>query len=174
MIKLKFIAFYTVGLFALTSNASATTLTLGMGNTDVVITAAAGANGVASAFNDIFNFTLSGPGKVNYRVTEKEFALALVSPGSPSTSTTYQIYDIQDKSFSYGLYNSLDQLISLSNLDNLIDGAYYFKVSGLTAGLLGGQYSLNINISPVPEPQTTSMIALGLGLIGLVSLRKKQ
>lgn len=170
MSKLTGFALATLLVSGFATNASATTATLGAGSTSLIITAPSGTNGASVTFNDIFNFTLTGPGKVSYQVTEKEFQFGVPTP---TGFLTYQLYDINDSSLTYGLYNSANQLVT--NLNSLTSGAYSFKVSGLTTGLLGGQYSLKMNITalPVPEPETNLMMLLGLAAIGRIAYRKK-
>lgn len=171
MSKVRGLALATLLVTGFATEASAATATLGAGNTNLIITAPSGPNGASVTFNDIFSFTLTGPGKVSYQVTEKEFAFGVPTP---SGFTTYQLYDISDSSLSYGLYNSANQLVT--NLNSLTSGSYAFKVSGLTTGLLGGQYSLKMNITalPVPEPETNLMMLLGLAAIGSIARRKKK
>lgn len=56
-------------------------------------------------------------------------------------------------------------------------GSYTFKVFGNAfAGSGANDFSglLNVVTTPVPEPEAFSMIALGLGLVGLAGLRKKK
>eukprot|EP01139_Manchomonas_bermudensis_P018368 Amastigsp_a531147_3.p1 type:complete len:171 gc:universal Amastigsp_a531147_3:518-6(-) len=57
-------------------------------------------------------------------------------------------------------------------------GSYTFKVLGnaFSAGAGANNFSgvLNVVTTPVPEPEAFSMIALGLGLVGLAGLRKKK
>ena len=170
MSKLRGLALATLLVTGFATEASAATATLGAGNTNLIITAPSGTNGASVTFNDVFNFTLTGPGKVSYQVTEKEVQFGFPTP---SGFSIYQLYDIDDNSLSYGLYNSANQLVT--NLNSLTSGAYSFKVTGLTTGLFGGQYSLKMNITalPVPEPETNLMMLLGLAAIGSIARRKK-
>lgn len=98
-------------------------------------------------------------------------------------------FDITDILLSAGTLTKSDSesVTPLVGARTLTADSFTFLNSSLAAGtytltVLGTSYSSNASFtggfevvtSPVPEPQTTGMIALGLGLIGLISLRKKQ
>ncbi len=162
----------TLATFAV--NAGATTVTLGVGSSTLpMVVPAGGILGPSVSFNDIFNFTLAGPGKISYQVSEKEVVFGYPDPSSSLGFSVAQIYDISDTSFTYGLYNASNTLVT--DLNNLTSGAYYIKVSGTTTGLFGGQYTLKTTITalPVPEPETNLMMLLGLAAIGTLTYRKK-
>lgn len=59
-------------------------------------------------------------------------------------------------------------------------GQYYLKITGITSGMYGAQYNGAISftapnpISPVPEPETLSMMLVGLGLMGSIALRRNR
>ena len=98
-------------------------------------------------------------------------------------------FDITDVTLSTGSLTKADNEIvtPLSGAFTRTSNSFSFFNSSLAAGtytltVLGTSYSSNASFnggfelitSPVPEPQTTGMIALGLSLMGLISLRKKQ
>ncbi len=58
------------------------------------------------------------------------------------------------------------------NQVSLANGNYYFDVKG-TVGRFGGGYVIASSISPVPEPETYAMLMAGLGLMGLIAIRRK-
>lgn len=49
---------------------------------------------------------------------------------------------------------------------------YYFTVSGIGSGMLGGQYVFAVSTLPVPEPESYAMLLAGLGLMGAISRRR--
>jgi hypothetical protein len=61
---------------------------------------------------------------------------------------------------------------------NLLSGVYTLEIRGDVTGLNGGSYAGVLNImaqtAPVPEPETYSMMLLGLGLAGFAALRRKR
>lgn len=98
-------------------------------------------------------------------------------------------FDITDILLSAGTLTKSDTEIvtPLAGSFTTTSDSFSFFNNSLAAGtytltVLGKSYSSNASFSggfelvtsPVPEPQTTGMIALGLGVIGLISLRKKQ
>lgn len=173
MSKLSGIALAAVVGLAFTANANAyNSGTIGSGTTNLTLTVPSGPLGASQSFTDIFNLTLSSASQISYQVTEKEVVFGYLSPTGP---TLAQLYDIDDASLSYGLYSTLAPSTLITNLSNLSAGSYFFKVTGTSIGLLGGQYALKMGVSalPVPEPETNLMMLLGLTAIGTMVYRKK-
>jgi hypothetical protein len=54
----------------------------------------------------------------------------------------------------------------------LASGDYYYTVSGVGTGSLGGFYSLGSTVTPIPEPQTLALLLGGLGALGFMSRRR--
>nr|WP_314544178.1 FxDxF family PEP-CTERM protein [uncultured Massilia sp.] len=57
---------------------------------------------------------------------------------------------------------------------SLAAGSYALQIGGTVLGSSGGSYGGNINVSPVPEPETWGMMAGSLAVLGWLSRRRKQ
>ena len=83
--------------------------------------------------------------------------------------------------FSYGTitvpYLQSYPYLSLSATGVTGSDSYSLHVTGsLMAGATGASYNIGLNsvaVAPVPEPETFAMLLAGLGLIGVVALRRK-
>lgn len=155
---------------ALSMNANAAVYSLGSSQIPV------------GAFTYTFDFTV-GTGEVG-SITGK-----VDSFFRSNGATKLAGFDITDILLSAGtLTKSETEIVTpLAGSYTTTSDSFSFFNNALAAGtytitVLGTSYKSNASFaggfelvtSPVPEPQTTGMIALGLGLIGLISLRKKQ
>lgn len=153
---LKKLSIVAASVFMFAGYAQATNVTLSYGNTDLLVAVNRDA-GVTGPFNftDVFDLDLTVPASFSFLISELE---------EPA-------YNIVNGSFSYGLYDISNNLLTTPSI--LTPGAYQLRVSGTADGFLGGQYFLSLNVAtPVPEPKLGFMLLVGLGIIGLVSLRK--
>lgn len=126
---------------------------------------------VNGAFNNVFSFMMptetSGNGAAN--------SIALGNDGSFSY-TAFNLYSdlALTTKIATGVISSLGSFdfasLSFSNL--LSPATYYLNVIGSTSAN-SASYSGNINISPVPEPETYAMMLAGLGLLGFSARRRK-
>ena len=86
----------------------------------------------------------------------------------------------------FALYNSSNTLVSNGTMlgagsidlwslsaNNLAQGSYYVKVSGTLVSNTSGSFGANINVTPVPEPESYGMMLAGLGVLGLLARRRK-
>jgi hypothetical protein len=67
--------------------------------------------------------------------------------------------------------------VSNINFQTLNAGVYAFEVSGTISGLVAGQpasYTGNLQVTPVPEPETYTLVLAGLGVMGVVARRRKR
>jgi hypothetical protein len=119
-------------------------------------------------FLDTYNFNFTGLSDLDAAVT------------SIATSTKLDL-DIT----SFNLYAGNSLIASgLSGSTGKIDlrtitetslggGQYSLQVGGKILGTLGGSYGGNINVSPVPEPETWGMMVAGIGALGFMARRRK-
>ena len=56
----------------------------------------------------------------------------------------------------------------------LSSGAYSIRIGGTVVGINGGSYGGNVNISPVPEPETWSMFVAGIATVGFMARRRSR
>jgi hypothetical protein len=57
--------------------------------------------------------------------------------------------------------------------DNLALGDYYLQVSGSLVSNTSGSFGGAVMLAPVPEPVTYGMMLAGLGILGMLSRRRK-
>jgi hypothetical protein len=153
---LKKLSIVSAAVFVFAGHASATNLTLSYGTTNhlAIVNRDAGVLDEFT-FNDVYDLDMQVAGVFSLLTTEIEDAS----------------YNIVDSSFSYGLYDIDNNLLTTPSI--LTPGAYQLRVTGKADGFSGGQYFLSFNVTtPVPEPDLGLMMLFGLTMMGLVSLRK--
>lgn len=160
-------------LMTMSGIANATSVNLGYGATEITVAVNRDPSVLTPfSFTDVFNLNVTTSTSFVATVTELEKSISVIDGGVP---TNYSVYNIVNPSFNYGLYDSLNNLVS--NTSSLLPGQYQFRVSGTADGLLGGQYFVGLSVAsvtPVPEPELGLTLGLGLALIGFVSLRKSK
>jgi hypothetical protein len=131
----------------------------------------------------VFNKTFSKSVTGRNFADQFTFTLTRASDVSFSFSST-KSYN-QDLTFSsFGLYSADSALVkgiinndgggNESSLNNKLLGAgnYSIRVAGNVLGTKGGTYSGTLSVSPVPEPESWGMMALGLAGVGALARRK--
>jgi len=115
------------------------------------------------SFTDTFTFTINDPGKVagSFFSFPASLNVGQLSVSLSNGSSNWSDTDVSD-GFSF---------------DGLSQGNYSFSVWG-RAGFIGGYYSGSLTAStapaaPVPEPESVAMMLAGLGLIGVLTRRRK-
>lgn len=128
---------------------------------------------VNSAFSDVFGFVIPSSYNVDSGLQstatlsgKKTFDLDITSFGIRNTATN-TIYN--GTKISTGKVDSW----SISS-QNLGVGSYQLFVGGTVLGTGGGSYGGNLNISPVPEPETYLMMLGGLLVVGIAATRRRQ
>ena len=134
-------------------------------------------------------FTLPSTGSTLYNFTDRyDFSIV----GAPSVAGTAVTINLDLVSFGYHISNLRLDLFDASNvwqagdmvsgpadvsvsvLDPLVAGNYYFKVRGTADGTLTNQGIYTFTTAAVPEASTYAMMLVGLGLVGYsVSSRKR-
>lgn len=129
--------------------------------------------GSTQSFNDCYDFTLGTASDVSGFTTELDLSIK---------------FDIDIDSVSLYGTSGAPMLTSGSggfSFDSLTAGAYQLVVSGdvsrvanfgtlFGVGYAGALSAAPSITAPVPEPETYAMLAMGLGMIGWVSRRRRQ
>lgn len=162
-----------LGLAAGSANAVVTEVTLSGNYT----TGYAGTFGqvVSGAFNSIYSFAMpvatSGGGASNTISLDnnRSFSFSAFNLYSAYNEVTNTLSGL----ISTGTFSTVAPLeIASLNFSSLAAPAtYYLNVIG--SATTTASYAGNINISPVPEPETYAMMLAGLGLIGFSARRRK-
>ena len=134
---------------------------------------AADAGAANNFFIDNYTFTLSGANDLSGLVTS-----LISAPNSGLIITGFNLLS-NNAVLLAGHQNLVDfdaseQAWGFDGSHYLSAGSYTLQVRGYAADTTAGSYSGNIGIAAaVPEPETIAMLLAGLGLIGVVSRRRK-
>jgi hypothetical protein len=134
---------------------------------------AADAGSVNNFFIDNYTFTLSGANDLSSLVTS-----LIAAPNSGLIITGFNLLSNNSVVLAGHQnvvdFDAADQAWSFDSAHPLNAGSYTLQVRGYAADTTAGSYSGNIGIAAaVPEPETVAMLLAGLGLIGVVSRRRK-
>jgi PEP-CTERM motif len=161
------------------SSAQATVYFLGEHDpTELSLFAGAGAiigNGIS--FDDFLVFEVTADTKLTSTVVSLNQApaigitggvYAVMTAGVDGDFTTMGDNVLKSAIFNYN--GSTGDTPNLSAV--LTPGFYAYGVRGTTVGA-GGLYALVSTITPVPEPETVSLMLAGVGLLGFMAKRRK-
>lgn len=133
----------------------------------------AGTNLKGLTFEDTYNFTVPSFTSVDAAL----LSLSSTVKNSTIAGVKFTSFDLYYGSSllasgDVGSFSGLS-LGGLSFAGSQSAGLYSLKVDGKFTGTSGGSYSGNVNVSPVPEPESWSMLALGLAGVGFLARRRK-
>lgn len=91
------------------------------------------------------------------------------------TITAYDLYDQWGNLVTAGVMQS-SGTVDLWTIatGGIPAGSYYVQVSGFIVSSTSASYAGNLNVLPVPEPQTWAMLLAGLGIAGAAARRSKR
>ena len=121
-----------------------------------------------SFFDEFANFTISTLSSVSG--SAKTYSLDL---GEDITGLTVEVWrGIHPESGT--LFASFSGENATNVIGDLTPGQYHLDISGnLGSSSDTGQYSVELQALPVPEPETYAMLLAGLGLVGFYTHRRK-
>lgn len=124
-------------------------------------------SGDGTSFSDIIDFKIASPDTFAIGVVDNVSALPYFGI-SGLTGTLYTGFGGTGSQVGSELLGSG----TLSGI--LAPGKYSLVLAGTTTGTLGGDLLVSAQaVAPVPEPAEGALMGAGLGLVGLVSRRKK-
>jgi len=126
------------------------------------------------SFSDRWNFTIATPLFAAGSVSNLAITL-------PSNLKIFNVADLSAKLFAGSgmLIDDLDDNVGSSDQFKsgsgvFAPGDYYFTVSGLSNGTMGGQYVFAVTTAPIPEPEAYAMFLAGLGIMGAIAARRNK
>ena len=128
-----------------------------------------GRNQMGNTFADKYTFTIS----------DSFGTEAYLSSISANSSTGLEITDFSIRTATGNVVaNGVQEQSGAIDLwsiygVNLTPGSYFLQVGGFVVSNVGASYGANVNLTPVPEPETYAMMLAGLAGLGLMAKRRK-
>lgn len=89
--------------------------------------------------------------------------------------TAYDLYDSGGNLVAAGVMQSTGTVdLWTIATGGIPAGSYYVQVSGSIVSNTAASYAGNLNVLPVPEPQSWAMLLAGLGIAGVAARRAKR
>jgi PEP-CTERM motif len=130
----------------------------------------------SGVFTDFYNFAIAVQSTVSSTLVSTaqpplfgilDGTYGLISAGDDNTLDTVDDFMIQGA--MYGYSGSTGDVVNSIVLN---PGVYRYGVTGNVLGM-GGIYLLTSTVTPVPEPETISLMLAGVGLLGFMAKRRK-
>ena len=126
--------------------------------------------GPGVSFSNDYSFSLVSSGSLLATTSEFNFFGLDINGG---TVTLFK--DLTGSpDVAVGAYTFDGSSPSLHTFSALGTGDYYYRVTGTTGAGMGGGYTLNSTLAPVPEPESLALMLAGLGALGVVGRRRRQ
>lgn len=128
-----------------------------------------GANQKNNTFADNFTFSIGS----DFR------AVSIVSSISSNAAnglalTSFDLFNAAGALVVHGVQQSVGvKDVWFIPETNLHSGSYALRVQGYVVSNGSGSFGGNVNITPVPEPETYGMMLFGLGALAMIARRKK-
>lgn len=129
-------------------------------------------------FLDTYSFNVSLVSDIDALVS----SIATISKGKTTLDLNITSFELYAGNLLIGSTNTSDPdyfatgKVDLRIIDGITDapiGNYSLKIGGTVLGLNGGSYSGNVNVSPIPEPETWGLTIAGLAAVGFVTRRRQ-
>lgn len=127
-------------------------------------------NNDLNTFSDKYQFSFTGVNSLTADLTSID-----KSAKNGLNVTNFALYDFGGALLSTGTQASTGLVDAWTiSYDNLAAGSYFLRVEGNIAGKAATDFSGNLALAPVPEPETYAMMLGGLGLLAFTARRRKQ